>query len=101
MDPDFLPVRQKGRTINLERYETIKVEVEKLLKTYLIQKVLYPSWLENVVLVKKNNGKWKVCVDFTDLNKECPNVISPGHLLDVGKQDVCQVNRQDDGGLYG
>ena len=32
----------------------------------------YPEWLANVVLVKKANGKWKMCVNFTDLNQACP-----------------------------
>ena len=32
----------------------------------------YPEWLANVVLVKKANGKWRMCVNFTDLNKACP-----------------------------
>lgn len=32
----------------------------------------YPEWLANVVMVKKKNDKWKMCVDFTDLNKACP-----------------------------
>ena len=30
-----------------------------------------PKWLANVVLVKNANGKWRMCVDFTDLNKAC------------------------------
>ena len=37
-----------------------------------IQEVYYPDWLANVVMVKKVNGKWRMCVDFTDLNKACP-----------------------------
>ena len=37
-----------------------------------IQEVYYPNWLVNVVLVKKANGKWRICVDFTSLNKACP-----------------------------
>ena len=32
----------------------------------------YSNWLANVVLIKKANGKWKMCVDFTNLNKACP-----------------------------
>jgi hypothetical protein len=28
--------------------------------------------LANVVLVKKTTGKWRMCVDFTDLNKAFP-----------------------------
>jgi hypothetical protein len=37
-----------------------------------IREVQYPSWLANVILVKKKNGKWRMCTDFTDLNKCCP-----------------------------
>ena len=32
----------------------------------------YPDWLANVVMVEKPSGKWRICVDFTDLNKACP-----------------------------
>lgn len=46
--------------------------MEKLLKAGFIQEVVYPDWVTNMVLVKKNNGKWRMCVDFTDLNKACP-----------------------------
>ena len=37
-----------------------------------IKEVYCPNWLANIVMVKKANGKWRMCVDFTDLNKECP-----------------------------
>ena len=37
-----------------------------------IQRVYYPKWLANVVMVKKANSKWRMCVDFTDLNKAYP-----------------------------
>ena len=37
-----------------------------------IKEVFYPKWLANTVVVKKKNVKWRVCVDFTDLNKACP-----------------------------
>ena len=36
-----------------------------------IKEVFYPKWLENTVVVKKKRGKWRVCVDFTYLNKAC------------------------------
>jgi len=39
------------------------------LKAGFIREVDYPEWLANVVLVKKSNGKWRMCVDFTNLNK--------------------------------
>lgn len=57
---------------NTKCYEVIKAEVEKLLKTDFIRGVYYSTWLSHVVLVKKANGQWWVCVDFTDLNKACP-----------------------------
>ena len=31
----------------------------------------YPDWLANVVVTPKQGGKWRICVDFTDLNKDC------------------------------
>ena len=39
--------------------------------TGFIREVYYPDWLANVVLVKKTNRKWRMCVDFTNLNKAC------------------------------
>ena len=47
-----------------------------------IQEVYYPDWLANVVLVKKANGKWRMCVDFTDLNKACPKNSFPLQRID-------------------
>ena len=47
-------------------------KVEKLLEADFIRKVFYPEWLANVMMAKKNNGKWKMCVGFIDLNKAYP-----------------------------
>ena len=44
----------------------------KLKKAGAIKEVFYPEWLANMVVVRKKTGKWRVCVDFTDLNKACP-----------------------------
>ena len=43
----------------------------QLLAVSFIREVYYPDWLANVVLVKKANGKWRMCMDFTDLSKAC------------------------------
>ena len=34
-----------------------------------IREIQYPEWLANIVLVKKANGRWRRCVDFTNVNK--------------------------------
>ena len=57
-------------------------EVEKLLEVDFIREVFYPDWLANVVMVKKSNGKWRMCVDFTDLNKACPKDSFPLPRID-------------------
>ena len=44
----------------------------KLKQTEAIKEVFYFEWLTNTMVVKKKNGKWQVCVDFTDLNNACP-----------------------------
>ena len=57
-------------------------EVEKLLTAGFIREVYYPEWLANVVIVKKSNGKWRMCVDFTNLNNACPNDSFPFPRID-------------------
>jgi hypothetical protein len=34
-------------------------------------------------MVKKSNGKWRMCVDFTDLNKACPKDSFPLPHIDA------------------
>ena len=70
--PSFKPIWQKKRVFAPERDNTIKDEVQKLMAEKFIREVYYLNWLANVVMVKKANGKWRMCVDFTDLNKACP-----------------------------
>ena len=48
-----------------------------------IREVYYPDWLANVVMVKKTNGKWRTCVDFTDLNKAYPKDSYPLPQINV------------------
>ncbi|KAJ9542681.1 hypothetical protein OSB04_029187 [Centaurea solstitialis] len=72
VDPTFKPIKQKRRKFAPERYKVINDEVDNLLKTGKIREVKYPDCLANVVVVQKKNRKWRVCIDFTDLNKACP-----------------------------
>ena len=71
VDPSKKPVRQKRRAMDTECYQALKEEVDKILSNGFIKESFYPSWLANAVLVKKPNGKWRTCVNFTDLNRAC------------------------------
>ena len=79
MDPEFIvhkhnvdllypPKKQKPRRSAKEHVETVRQEVKKLKEAKAIKEIFFPKWLANTVLVKKKNDKWKVCVDFIDLN---------------------------------
>jgi len=52
-----------------EKRQAARVEAEKLLKVGFIQEAHYTTWLSNVVMAKKSNGKWRMCTNYTDLNK--------------------------------
>uniref|UniRef100_A0A2N9G1P7 Uncharacterized protein n=1 Tax=Fagus sylvatica TaxID=28930 RepID=A0A2N9G1P7_FAGSY len=82
IDPSIRPIKQKRRVFAPDRNQAISDEVEKLLTAGFIREVYYPDWLANVVMVKKPNGKWRMCVDFTDLNKACPKDSFPLPRID-------------------
>ena len=71
VDPAHKPIIPKFHRFNLERYMAISEEVDKLLKAKFIGEAHYPGWLANIVMMKKPNGKWRICIDYADLNKAC------------------------------
>ncbi|XXG81436.1 hypothetical protein AAC387_Pa09g2071 [Persea americana] len=82
VDPNHKPVLQKPRRTGIPQAEAVAEEVQKLLEAGAIREVHYPQWLANTVVVKKKTGKWRVCVDFTDLNKACPKDSFPLPKID-------------------
>ena len=82
MSPSYKPIRQKKWVFTSNWDNAIKEEVHKLVTVEFIREVYYPDWLANVVMVKKANGKWRMCVDFTDLNKACPKDSYPLQQID-------------------
>ena len=68
VDPLFPPKKQKSRRSAKEHVEAPKQEVKQLKEVGAIKEVFFLKWLANTVVVKKKNGKWRVCVDFIDLN---------------------------------
>ncbi|GKU98082.1 hypothetical protein SLEP1_g11132 [Rubroshorea leprosula] len=76
------PVAQKRRLFGGERLQAIKEEVEKLLQAGFVRKVDYCEWVANPVLVKKANGKWQMCINYTNLNHACPKDCYPMPSID-------------------
>ena len=68
VDPSYPPVKQK-RTFTPKRNKIINEEVDWLLEVGHIREVLYPSWIANTIVVLKKGGKWRVSIEYTDLNK--------------------------------
>ena len=83
VSPSFKPVKQKRRSFALKRQKAINEEVDKLFQVGAIREVEYPEWLANVILVKKANGKWRLCIDFTDINRACPKDSFPLPRIDL------------------
>jgi hypothetical protein len=80
--PHFRAVQQQLRCFDEERRQAIGVALRKLLEARFIKEVFHLTCLANPVLVKKKNGKWQMCVDYTSLNKACPNVPFPLPRID-------------------
>jgi hypothetical protein len=73
VDPSFRPRKQRLQKMSEDKAEGARNEVKRLLSAGVIREVTYPEWLANTVMVKKANGKWRMCIDhFIDLNKAYP-----------------------------
>ncbi|GJX94294.1 reverse transcriptase domain-containing protein [Tanacetum coccineum] len=75
------PVKQKKRSLALKRNKAIYSQVEELTKAGILREVKYQTWVSIPMVVKKENRKWKLCVDFTNINKAC---IREPHPLPAG-----------------
>jgi hypothetical protein len=72
IDLAFKPIKQKERKYTPERREPIRLQVNKLLEVGFIRPVDYPSWLANPIFVEKPDKSWRMCINYTSLNKVCP-----------------------------
>jgi hypothetical protein len=75
-------VKQALRRFDEENRRAIGKEIHNLIAAGFIKEVFHPEWLANPVLVKKKGGKWRMCVDYTSLNKACPKVPYPLPRID-------------------
>ena len=82
VNPSVIPKKQPPRCSSKDHSDAVKDEVVKLMQAGAIKEVFYPEWLANTVVVKKKSEKWRVCLDFTYLNKACPKDPFPMPRID-------------------
>ena len=88
INPSVIPKKQPPRHPSKEHAnaewlsKTRQKSMPKLKKVGAIQEVFYPEWLANTVVVKKYSGKWRICIDFIDLNRACPKDPFPMPQID-------------------
>jgi hypothetical protein len=87
-DEKITPNKWKLRKMSKEKAKAVEAEVQRLQDAKVIREVMYPVWLANIVLVKKKNGKWRMCVDFIDLNKACKKDDFPLERVDKVVDDA-------------
>jgi hypothetical protein len=88
IDPSVRPKKQRLRKMSDEKTEAAKAEVHRLLEAKFIVPIAYPTWLTNVVMVQKKSGTWRMCIDFTSLNKAWPKDNFP--LPRIDKMSIAQ-----------
>ena len=91
--PSHRPIVQKRRKLAPERASIVMEEVSRLLAVGAIREIQYPTWLSNTVMVKKKKDKWRMCMDFTDLNRACPKDSYPLPRIDQLVDSASGYNR--------
>ena len=71
LNPGSKPVKQRLRWFSPDKKAAIKKEITKLLAARFIREILHPDWIANPLFIQKNSKEWRMCVDYTDLNKHC------------------------------
>ena len=82
INPSVVPRKQPPQCSSKDHFDIIKDEVMKFKQAGAIKEMFYPEWLANTVVVKKKTRKWRVCVDFTNMNKAYPKNPFPMPQID-------------------
>ena len=87
------PAKQRLRRFDDERRRAIDEEIAKLLAAGFIREVFHSNWLANPILVKKKTRKWRMCVNYTGLDKACPKDHFPLPRIDqiVDSTSGCEI----------
>jgi hypothetical protein len=79
----FWPFQQRARQMRTEVLEEVKKEIEKMLEAGFIRPCRYAEWISSIVLIQKKDGRWRVYVDFRDLNRATPKDEYPMHVVET------------------
>ncbi|CAH1447164.1 unnamed protein product [Lactuca virosa] len=75
--PETKEMKQKKWVQGGDRNKAINMEVAKLTNAGILREAIFPIWIANTVMVRKNDGSWHMCIDYSDLNKACPKDCYP------------------------
>lgn len=81
LDPNARSVAHRKRRFSEDQRKAIVEETNILKEANFFREIKYPTLLANMIMVKKSNGKWRMCIDYTDLNKACPKDSYPSRVL--------------------
>ena len=79
---NIIPASKPVRRFHLNHHQIILTKVDNLMRKSFIREVKYLEWLANVVVVPNKSGKWRVCVDYKDLNEACLKDTFPLSCID-------------------
>ncbi|GJW45621.1 hypothetical protein Tco_0077267 [Tanacetum coccineum] len=65
-----------------DRSAAASTEVKEVRNARILQEIRYHTWVANIVIVKKTDEAWRMCVDFTEINKVCPKDCYPPPYID-------------------
>ncbi|GKA47547.1 hypothetical protein Tco_0740430 [Tanacetum coccineum] len=82
------PVKQKKRILAPERNKAVRTRVEELVEAEVLREVKYQTWVSNPIIVKKDDGKWKLRIDFTNINKACIREPHPLLAAELGAENL-------------
>ena len=84
INKDAKPVKQVLHKQSKVKLEFIISKVDKLIEAGVIRAVPHPIWVGNhMVVPKPMTFRWRLCIDFTDLNKACPKDPFPLPQIDL------------------
>ena len=70
--PGIKEVKQKKKVQGGDHNRAINAKVTKLAEAEIVREAVFPTWIAKPVMVRKHDESWRMCIDFSDLNKACP-----------------------------